>query len=405
MSINFKAAVRKISFVSAIVFALTVGPFCHDPGKAFAAETKLSVVNVRIDRTTLSPGEEVMIYYRLTEDAKVSLYVYGPDYVVVRRLLDGIQRPAGTNNITWDGRDDSGGMVPDEAYIFSIVAEDKNGQRTVYDPTSYSGGEILYLKMSRLEKNAGNYTMYYSIPVPARVCIRAGVHKGPMLKTILDWRPLSPGEYSETWDGWDGTGRIRVMDEPGSILYIKGFKLPENTIIVQVSNVDYHVYYKKFSGTPIEEPGGITKSSVKQAALQRRDKGLSPEYLVPRALNVAPRFFVYQAAVNDGGSGSRAPSSYEKTPLTEKANTGISGTFDMTVEVAPESMTSFNESRYEIVVFVDNKRFDEEESAYSPYTYSLDTTKLANGEHAITINLASLTGQVGTYSFMIRVKN
>ncbi|MFC1858795.1 FlgD immunoglobulin-like domain containing protein [Thermodesulfobacteriota bacterium] len=404
MLLSLKIVRHKKWALFALCFAFAAFLFWSDAGRAVAA-AGLSLQNVRISKQTLNPGKEVMIFYRLTQDAKVSVRVYDPDYAVVRRLLDGIGKPAGTSTVVWDGRDDAGELVPDEAYIFSIAAEGNNGQRAVYDPTSYSGGETIYLKMTRVEKIAGNYTMYYSIPVPARVCIRAGVHKGPMLKTILDWKLRPPGDYTETWDGLDETGRIRVMDEPGSILYIKGFKLPENTIIVQGNNLDYHVYHQGISGSATEEPGSITKSSVKQAAVERKNSGLSPEYLVPRALNVAPRFFVYQATDSDGGSGSRAPSSYGKTPLAEKSATDASGTFDITVEVAPESMTSFNESRYEVVVFVDNNLFDEEETAYSPYTYSLDTTKLANGEHSITINLASLTGQVGTYSFIIHVNN
>ena len=58
------------------------------------ADTGLAIKDVRIDRTTLGPGEQVSISFRLTQDARVSLQIYDPDYDVVRRVLDGQQRPA-----------------------------------------------------------------------------------------------------------------------------------------------------------------------------------------------------------------------------------------------------------------------------------------------------------------------
>jgi hypothetical protein len=73
--------------------------------------------------------------------------------------------------------------------------------------------------------------------------------------------------------------------------------------------------------------------------------------------------------------------------------------------VDPESMHLFNETRHEIIIFIDNQRFDEEEHAHTPYKYPLDTRRISDGKHYITINQASLTGQVGSYSFMLNVKN
>jgi hypothetical protein len=75
------------------------------------------------------------------------------------------------------------------------------------------------------------------------------------------------------------------------------------------------------------------------------------------------------------------------------------------VEVLPESQAAFIESRYEMVVYIDNERFDEEEQAYPSYTYLLDTRRMTNGVHRVTINLASIDGQVGAYSFTITVRN
>ena len=405
MSINSIGTISKFILVSAILSALTVTPFWSYPEKAFAGQTDLSISNVRVNKTTLIAGAEVMIFYRLTKNAKVSIFIYDPDYRVVRRLLYRLNRPAGTNTIVWDGRDDSGATVPDEAYIFSIVAEGDNGHKAVYDPTAHSGGEMLDGMIERIERFSGNYIIHYSVAAPSRISIRAGVHKGPMLKTILDWKPLPPGDYTETWDGLDETGRIRIMEAPGNIVYLRGFLLPENTIIVQGSGVAYSGYHPGSELKTAENLKVISRETIRRSALKRRSRGISPEYLFPRALNSAPRFFVYKAQNMASKSVSSATSGSGKIPLAEETITDVSGKLDLTVEVAPESMQIFNEYRYEIVVFVDNKRFDEEETAYSPYTYSLDTSKLAKGEHSVTINMISFTGQVRAYSFMIYVNN
>jgi len=401
-----RRTVSKILFALAVLMTLTVILFWLYEGQVWASGSGLSIVNVSINRSTLNPGEEVMIFYRLTEDAKVSIYIYDPDYAVVRKLLDGIKRPAGTNTMVWDGRDDSGEMAPDEAYVFSIAAEGNKGEKALYDPMAHSGGEILDKGIDKVERSAGDYVMHYSVGAPSRISIRAGVHKGPMLKTILDWKPLPPGEYTETWDGMDETGQIRVMEEPGSILYLRGFLLPENTIIVQGNGRNYHVYQSRHRAESAEDRKIISHETVKRAALQRTRKGLHPEFLVRRALNVAPKFTVYPSGNRLMGQRGKADANISGTVgLADNPGMIVSGKVGLTIEVEPESVQSFNELRYEIVVFVDNQRFDEEEQAYTPYTYVLDTTKLTDGEHWVTINQASLTGQVGTYSFLINVNN
>lgn len=381
-----------ISVVFILLLTASVAYLCLDPDELYAAQGALAIQNVRIDRTTISPGEGANISFSLTGDARVTLLVYDPDYGVVRTLMKGLSRNPGTITAIWDGRDDGGVMVPDEAYVIGIIAEGNDGQTAAYDPTADSGGEVLDIITNKVEEPNGTYGIYYSVAAPSRVSIRAGVHEGPLLKTILDWKPFSPGNYVQTWDGMDETGRIQVMKQPGAVIDVRGFLLPQGTVIVSGSSGDYSLYHRSLKTQIADKANMISQKSVRDNALKRKGKGISPQYLVQRMLNAAPRFTVYL-----GGDKS--------SPLSERRAPVVSGQVSLLVEVASESSYSFNESRYEIVVFVDNKRFDEEEQAYSPYTYVIDTTKLANGEHWITINLASITGQVGSYSFRLNVNN
>ncbi len=357
-----------------------------------ASENHLDITNVKLDRMILTPGEQAGISFRLTRDARVTLLIYTPDYEVIRKLADDQPRPAGVNTLFWDGQDDAGQMVPNEAYIFSITATDGDRGEVVYNPTARSGGEITDVRIERTERTGGGYRIHYVVPVPSRVNIRAGVRKGPMFRTILDWKPMPAGNYVQAWDGMDDTGRIRVMDQAGSHLYIQRFSLPENTIFVQGSSDDYLSYQENLQKTVSSADKGVVSfQKVRRSALSRMDRGISSAYFVPRSRNVSPAFAVYLSETGE--------------ELAQEGITAVSGSMALVIRIASESLRNFNESRYEIVVFADNKRFDEEENAHSPYTYHLDTRKLSNGEHLITINQASLTGQVGAYSFRINVDN
>jgi hypothetical protein len=359
---------------------------------SFSPASALSIEGVRLDRTTLQPGGTVNVFYRLTEEARVTLLIYSPDYTVVRRLLDVEKKSAGVNSVSWDGRDQGGQNVPDEAYLVGILAEGPNGQRAVYDPTSFSGGETIDIPVGKIEEVSGEYRIHYSVPCPSRISIRAGIRKGPLLKTVLDSKALPPGDYVQTWDGMDETGKRKVLRERGNMLYIRGFRLPESAIIVQGNGGDYHAYHRNLRSSSPAKKDPLSYQNLKENTVKRLDKEISPQFLVRQTSNVSPAFKVFM---------SQSP----LTGLAEREVTEVSGQFAMVVEVDPEHLRSFGESRYEIVVFVDDQRFDEEEQAYSPYTYMLDTTRLKNGEHRISINLVSLTDQIGSYSFRIRVKN
>ncbi len=366
--------------------------FWSGTGNLSSSDNALSLENIRIERETLRPGEELNIFFRLTEDAKVTVLIYDPDYDVVRTLIDQQERPAGTINVVWDGRDDSGTMVPDEAYLFTITAEGSNNQKVTYNPTAFSGGEKLNIQIDRIEKMKGGYNIHYSLPDPSRVSIRAGIHNGPLLKTVIDWKPLPAGDYSQPWDGKDETCQVLVVEEPEHLLYIRAFLLPENSIIVQGSGTDYQKYRKSLKPEPSHKENRISYQSVRQAAIERARNRISHYYLIRRKFDVIPKFRV--CLNNDRSIG-----------LAERAITMCLGQIDLAIEVEEESLYNLDQSGYEILIFLDNKRFDEMEQPYAPFTYSLDTTRLTNGEHFIAINLMSTSDQIGSYCFKIMVDN
>jgi len=352
------------------------------------------VHDVGTDKMVLGENETVEISFRLSRSAQVTVLVHTPDYQVIRRILDGDDRPAGVNTVFWNGIDDSGAAVPDEAYLFTISATDENGNETVYNPTSNSGGQVVDIRLDSMTPSGKGYELSYSMAVPSRVNIRAGVHKGPLLATVLNWVPKDRGKHTVIWDGLDTTGTVKVMDQPGSHVYITGFRLPDNAIIVAHGISGYELYQAAVSekSETTGLPGVISVREVRSGSLKRMNQGVSSHALIPRAQNIVPKFSVR------GKGGSRMAGA-------KNASSTVSGDLPLTIEVDPEDLENFNNARYEIVVFVDNVRRDEEEYAQSPYTYILDTTGLPNGDHQVCINMAGLAGQVGSYVFEINVEN
>ncbi len=303
-----------------ILFSIFLGVYGLSCSReAFSGQAGMLIEDVRIDRVVLTPGEQAHISFLLTDDASVSLFIYNPDFAAVRTLLSNQSNKAGTLSVAWDGADDSGRPVPDEAYMVGIVATGTDGGKTVYDPTAYSGGKELNLTMETVEVSNGVYNLYYSLSQPARVSLRAGIHQGPLLKTIIDWQPQPPGDYLVTWDGHDDAGRVKVMDVAGALLDIRGFSLPEGTIIVRGNDGDYSAYHRSLrsagtSGDITRTPYGtsddvsyeslqagaeyISFGKFRENVLKRRGQSISPQYLVPRILNISPDFNVIWEAKN-----------------------------------------------------------------------------------------------------------
>ncbi|MBI9077714.1 MAG: hypothetical protein JEZ02_20095 [Desulfatibacillum sp.] len=379
---------------SILTSALLLGLMAASMGPAMANQLPV-IDDVRISQTLLSPGEELAISYRLAKDARVTALVYTPDYQVVRLLMDDIARPAGTNTLQWDGRDDKGNMVPDEAYLFSLQAKDNAGNLFAYDPTSFSGGGKADIRVESMTPMPEGYEIRFSVQTPSRVSMRAGIHNGPLFATIVNWAPYDKGAHTLYWNGMDTTGTLRAMDQDGAILLPQGFQLPENSIIVNGGNQDYIAYSKALEALQTTTTGVavITVSTVRKSSLERTTQGVSTSFLVSRARHNAPRFEV------------KDPTGSPLASTRKTAAIPVSNHYPLTMEVNAEDVEDFYEGRYEIVVFVDNQRFDEEESAQTPYTYVLDTTSLENGIHQVTFNLAGLGGQVESYSFTIDVNN
>jgi hypothetical protein len=260
-----------------------------------------------------------------------------------------------------------GRIVPDEAYIFTIEITDYRGNFNYYDPTTFSGGEYFEPAVEFKEQNR---TVNYPLDRDARVRIRAGIQGGPLLKAIANWSPRLAGNNEDNWDGMDESGTLMAVRQKKFKLTAEAVTLPENTILTTGNERDtYYGYLNEIHERPRKVDRPFYKSKSTLPGYQYGD-------------------------IVDYGIKLKA---YLKLPKPAKTNMGglpiLDGKVPLKIFLDEDIERFAIEQRYEILYFVDFNFVMEKEEGYSPSTWIWDTTSLPEGEHILTINIATLTGQ------------
>jgi flagellar basal-body rod modification protein FlgD len=96
---------------------------------------------VKADENTISVEDGVVLsgFFNLDESADTTVSVYDNNGLKIRTLYPG-WKDKGEYNINWDGRDESGEIVPDGAYTFEVTARDENGYYVAAN--TYISGEV-----------------------------------------------------------------------------------------------------------------------------------------------------------------------------------------------------------------------------------------------------------------------
>jgi hypothetical protein len=186
----------------------------------------------------------------------------------------------------------------------------------------------------------------YSLPEPALVRIRIGRQAGAMLHILLDWEPRDAGPHVERWDTMDVS----------KVVSFKGYR---DLVVI-------------LSALPI--------SKDRRAAYQGNIRGQRK----------SPRFDIQFPSVNH---------------LKDDDIPVVSGEVPMRIILNELDRKWLTEVHYEIIIYIDQIFITEEEQGMNPFTYMIDTRQFNEGEHVITVNLASYNGEIGTISRKIFVKN
>lgn len=330
---------------------------------------------VRLSAAAFDPagGAEVTLSYELSAAGRVTVQVWDPDGGLVRTLAERTARAAGRHDETWDGKDFSGQVVPDEAYIFTV--ETAAGE--VWDPTTTSGGIVGDVTDARFSRDDGTVT--YRLPAASRVLIRLGIESGPMHKTLVDWKPRTGGTVTEYWDGRDESGLVMLQEAPGFTALITYVTLPEGTVIAYGNRE--RSYREARLGSWADRP-----QRPRRPWQGPRDR-LRPEGLVPPAWARAPRLAM----------------TFPQRPEEREGAPAVSGAVQVRIDADAADRDLLAEDQFEILFFVDNVFFAEAERGHLPFTWRWELDQLPPGEHLLTVNVSSFKGQVGVVSRKVRV--
>ena len=169
----------------------------------------LQISNVGISATAINTfaAESTSIFFTVNDPATVTLKVIpeklgptgAPIYQTPRNCT-----VAGAYFFTWNGQDNAGNTVPDEAYLYILEASD--GIKTyVYSlpaPTGTGSVSCTHSTFSAYKNNP--MTISYSVPQPERVTIN--ISWGPENFTIVNNVPCNTGAYTFNWNGLDPNG-------------------------------------------------------------------------------------------------------------------------------------------------------------------------------------------------------
>jgi hypothetical protein len=197
-----------------------------------------------IDKVTTSaeffnPGlrQSVTLGVSVSAPGHLSAVVLDRDGYVVRTLPSVRATSPGQLALQWDGKNDDGMVVPDEAYSFKVDFASA-GVSESYFPANTVSGKHLALRAESFDRRSG--TLRYTLPIASRVHIQAGSAKvdpksgattGPVLKTIVNRAPRTAGSVIENWPGFDETGTIYVPGLPDFVISIAATPLPQNSVI------------------------------------------------------------------------------------------------------------------------------------------------------------------------------
>ncbi len=390
-AVKHSSAISGVWAACVCIFALCCSTLAADSGF-------ISDVSVEPQLFNPSRGQSTAILFKMPGPGTVSVKVYDSDHFLIASVQENKAAFAGLNRVNWNGRDNAGAVVPDDAYYFVIDAVDDSGARAQYDPTLFSGGETLQWMPPVTDREAGQ--VRFTLAKAARVRLRAGILDGPLSRTLLDWTPKTAGDHKIAWDGTDSSGLSKVWDHKRFIMSLKAFALPDNSIITEGNPTTYMQYWSRAAGRNtynltsyrLESAQGrvayLKGQKVRSLALQERGPKIENSFLTSRFFDRSPEFTIKVDGTDSGG-------------VTKVASRETR----IEIELTDAARALLSEQRFEYVLYIDNVLYGEEENGQSPYTWREDLSKLSPGKHLVTINVATLTGQVGAASAWIEVQD
>lgn len=315
------------------------------------------------------------IHFTISDKSRVVLKIYDDRNLLIRTIEKSLL-PGGEHSISWDGKDEAGNYVPEEAYHYVLVAQGSTADTAIYDLTDLTGGEKVRIK--DIEWNNNTNYFEYTLKKPTRVLLRVGLkNDGPLLVTVTNWLPRGVGSQKEKWDGMDVSHVLDLSNHPELEISAYGYTLSKNTIIV--GDVNSRTDYIP-----------VTWESEK-----RQKQKMAEKRMIAAQQQEAETRGDYEATLSlpDG------------LPVNEGGLPVISGIVPVTLSVDQDKINVAINQRAEPVFFVDGQFAFENEVGFLPMTWLLDANKLNQGEHYLTTNVRGYEGNFGLATLKVFVRH
>ena len=304
-----------------------------------------------------SLGQSISLAFELADAAAVTARVLDRDGFPVRTLTRAKSLGVGRHHLVWDGRNDAGVVVPNEAWSFRLDVV-SNGATETYFPADRAV-EMVQIKDVTYDRRGA--LLRYTLPRDSRVHLQAGVAStnprtkvvtGPVLKTVVDREPRVAGAVIEHWNGHDESGTIAVPDLPNFVVAVATTPLPENSIITVGSR-----------GEPFIETVASRKGASLFAARDtshRHHQGLTALQDVTPPLDVI----------------------VSKTGRDFVLKCGVTG----------PAAVPFTKMGGQVMLFVDGLLVRKKAAGPAAFRFSLEADELTPGPHVVAVNWVTPNG-------------
>lgn len=312
----------------------------------------------------------------------LTIHVLDRDGYPVRKLVSQRLVKPEKYSCDWDGKDETGKIVSDEAYSFKIELA-SNGRTETFFPSNCPAKEVP-VRIDYYDRRRG--IVSYQLSKPARVHLQGVVARmnprtkqaeGPVLKTIVNRAARSAGRVVEFWNGFnDEDESIYLPDHPNFKMAVSATELPAHSVIALGNR------QKSFPEIALNRTG--TSLFTSQPPDHQHHEGLSTlEDLSPEL----------KVDILNGERQEDRPVWLVAVPTLE-----ISG------RLHGPSSEAFSRQPGRLWIFVDEKRILDLPPPEKTFTVDLRLKKNFSGEHILTLNWISEYGPVAVNALRFQLK-
>jgi len=203
-----RAGYLKSAAIILLVLAALTGGF-YGIKQVNAVENQVTALSVNPNPIKL--GSPAYVQYTLGQNAAVYLNVYNESGELVRELLKGATKSAGTYVQAWDGKDQNGVPAPDGSYRFTAEARDTTDAVIGFmELTALAARQPVISAVSDtpdpFDPTAGQQAnITYTISADAKVTVTVLNGYVPV-KTLTAGETQTAGTYTISWDGKNDAG-------------------------------------------------------------------------------------------------------------------------------------------------------------------------------------------------------